>query len=161
MYDLAEHPQLSTPPTATPPPSAFDDDIGGNVRLERRPLRVVLAEDDDDMRSLIACSLRRDGLAVTEVSTGSALLELVAGHLLKGGRTPFELIISDVRMPGNSGLEILAAIRRAGWSTPVILITAFGDEQVHAEAYRLGAIAVFDKPFEVNALRMLTRAVLD
>lgn len=150
--------------TSTPVPSTHDtqpDPDPPRVALGRRPVRVVLAEDDDDMRSLIACTLRRDGLAVTEVSTGSEMLDLVGRSLAKSARrAPFDLVISDVRMPGRTGLEVLEALRRTGWSTPVILITAFGSDTVHSEAYRLGAIAVFDKPFDVNALRLLARAVV-
>jgi DNA-binding NtrC family response regulator len=63
------------------------------------------------------------------------------------------LIISDVRMPGVSGLDVLATLRREDWSTPVILMTAFGDLETRAEARRLGAKALFDKPFDVDDLR--------
>ena len=131
--------------------------------IERRPIRAAVAEDDEDIRSLIACALRHDGIAVTEAASGSALIELVAKRVLKKRRlrAPFDLIVSDVRMPGPDGLEILGALRHAGWWTPVILITAFADEHVHAEAYRLGAVAVFDKPFELDALRLLARAIVD
>ena len=53
-----------------------------------------------------------------------------------------------------TGLDVVAGLRRAEWITPVIIITAFGDEATHAEAQRLGAAAVFDKPFDVNDLRI-------
>ena len=56
-------------------------------------------------------------------------------------------------MPGLTGLDVLAILRCANWATPVILITAFGDEATHAEGRELGAVAVFDKPFNVDALR--------
>ena len=56
-------------------------------------------------------------------------------------------------MPGHSGLEMLAALRREGWTTPVVLITAFGDRWVHDQARQLGAAAVLDKPFDIDALR--------
>jgi DNA-binding response OmpR family regulator len=66
---------------------------------------------------------------------------------------PPDAIIMDVRMPGYSGIHILAALRAAQWSTPVILITAFGDARVHEEGARLGAAVVFDKPFDIDDLR--------
>lgn len=59
-------------------------------------------------------------------------------------------------MPGKSGLEVLAGLRQSDWSTPVILITAFGDEWTHAEAQRLGATSI-DKPFDLHDLRLLAR----
>lgn len=114
------------------------------------------------MRSLIASVLRRDGMAVTELRDGSDLLELMATELVKGShRAPFDLVVSDIRMPGYSGLAALSALRHAGFWMPVILITAFGDERTHAEAFKLGAVAVFDKPFEIDALRLLARAILE
>jgi DNA-binding NtrC family response regulator len=66
---------------------------------------------------------------------------------------PMDLVISDERMPGMAGLEVLDALRRAGWPTPFILITGFGDQATHASARRLGASAVFDKPFDLDDLR--------
>jgi DNA-binding NtrC family response regulator len=56
-------------------------------------------------------------------------------------------------MPAFSGLEVLADLRSKNTTLPVILITAFGDRQTHAEALALGAYAVFDKPFDVDDLR--------
>ena len=69
------------------------------------------------------------------------------------GQSIFDIVISDVRMPGLTGLDVLAILRCANWATPVILITAFGDEATHAEGRELGAVAVFDKPFNVEQLR--------
>ncbi len=56
-------------------------------------------------------------------------------------------------MPGFTGLQILHGIRRSDWSTPVILITGYGTEEVQKEARRLGALAFFNKPFDVDDLR--------
>jgi len=56
-------------------------------------------------------------------------------------------------MPGLTGLDVLAILRCANRTTPVILITAFGDEATHAEGRELGAVAVLDKPFNVQELR--------
>ena len=68
-----------------------------------------------------------------------------------------DLVITDVRMPGPSGVEMLEWLRGVVWSIPVIVITAFGDPVLHAEARRLGALAVLDKPFDVNELLALVR----
>ena len=61
-------------------------------------------------------------------------------------------MISDIKMPGLSGLDLLDTLRRSDWAMPVILITAFGDRETHDEAIRLGAVRVFDKPFELDDL---------
>jgi DNA-binding response OmpR family regulator len=118
------------------------------------PVHVLIAEDDADMRKLLAERLRREGFEVLEARDGRELVELIAAQVLggSGDRPPIDLVISDVRMPGMSGLDALASLRRHDWGTPFIVITAFGDADTHAEARRLGAAAVFDKPFDVDDL---------
>jgi DNA-binding response OmpR family regulator len=115
--------------------------------------RVLLAEDDAAMRTMVADALRRDGHLVRELRSGGELLSELASELLHERSLEMaDLIVSDVRMPGVTGLEVLAGLRHAHWATPFILITAFGDAATHAEAHRLGA-AVFDKPFDLADLR--------
>lgn len=117
------------------------------------PPSILVAEDDPDMRSLIASCLEQDGCEVLKVADGQellALLEALRDDRLDFG--PVDLVISDVRMPGCTGLQALEALRRIDSATPVVLITAFGGPEVHAEAHRLGAI-LFDKPFDLDDLR--------
>jgi CheY-like chemotaxis protein len=119
-----------------------------------RPRRILVAEDDAEMRQLLASVLRRDGYQVIEARDGLELLNFIGSMLLwSRDAIDLDLVISDVRMPGRSGLDILAGLRRADWATPFILITAFGGQELHNEAHRLGAAAVFDKPFELDKLR--------
>ncbi|WP_437753824.1 response regulator [Sorangium sp. So ce1389] len=125
-----------------------------------RPFRVLLAEDDRELRRLLATALRRDGYEVLEARDGNHLLELMGESLVSSGGTPPDLVVSDVRMPGRSGMELLAGLRREDWSTPVVLITAFGDPETHAEAYRLGADAVLDKPLDVDDLRIVVQTLI-
>ncbi len=123
-------------------------------RRETATVRVFLAEDDAEMRRLIASALRRDGHFVLEAHDGAGLL-LELGHAYWGDLpdvTP-TVVISDLRMPGRDGLAILRGLRRFAWCPPFILITGFGDDSIHQEAARLGAGAVFDKPFDIDKLR--------
>jgi FixJ family two-component response regulator len=62
-------------------------------------------------------------------------------------------VLSDIRMPGFSALEVMIGLRRALFRTPIVLITAFGDPKTHERAKRLGAALVIDKPFDVDELR--------
>jgi DNA-binding response OmpR family regulator len=71
----------------------------------------------------------------------------------------FDLIVSDLRMPVCSGLDIVKGLREAHWNTPVILMTAFGDDETRARADKLGAL-LFDKPFQMNVLRLVVRNLL-
>jgi DNA-binding response OmpR family regulator len=125
--------------------------------VARQSPRLLLAEDDLQMRQLVAEALRKDGYDVVEAVDGMHVLDQVSSWLLD--QTPkgpvINLIISDIRMPGLSGLSLVAGLRQAGWTTPIILMTAFGDSETHAAAKRLGATAVFDKPFDVDDLRTL------
>jgi len=123
--------------------------------IERRSgaFRVLLAEDDAEMRSVVADALRGDGYEVVEAVDGGRLLVDIAARLKGGdGANSVDLIVSDIRMPICTGLQIVAALRDAHWRTPVILMTAFGDEAVRRHADSLDAV-LFDKPFEVDDLR--------
>ena len=123
--------------------------------------RVLLAEDDAALRPLIASALRGDGYEVLEARDGLELLANVESTLAEWGPRPEGvLIISDVQMPGLGGLDVLAILRCAFWAAPVILITAFGDEETHAEAHELGAAAVFDKPFDLDELRSVAHEAM-
>ncbi len=127
-----------------------------NGPADHRP-RVLLAEDDAAMRALLAATLRRSGFAVIEAGSGYETLELLAHGLISEPPLWFDLIISDVRMPGYDGLNILASLRQMPTYTPVILITAFGSAAAHALAVRLGAFAMLDKPFELDDLMTVAR----
>lgn len=123
-------------------------------------MTIILAEDDREMRVLVAEALRRDGYRVLEVPDGARLVERISSRLLSEfPRDPVDLVISDVRMPGCTGLEFLSALRDADRETPVILMTAFGDAVTRAEAEALGAL-LFDKPFDIDDLRTAVLHVL-
>ena len=131
-----------------------------DFQVERRAPRILLAEDDLQMRRLLAISLRMDGYQVTEAASGMDVLIRIGPSLYSGMEFEFDLIISDIRMPVVDGLEILAGLRRCEGAPPVILITAFGDPQTHADAERFGAVELLDKPFEMNELCAVLRRVL-
>lgn len=111
------------------------------------------------MRTLISMQLRRDGYDLTEVESGFALFAAIT-HV-RANLTPMpSMIVSDVRMPGLSGLSILRVVRDYGWRIPVVLITAFGSEETLNEAASLEASIVLHKPFELDDLRAAIRCVL-
>lgn len=124
---------------------------------ERGSSRILLAEDDREMRALVERALRAAGYDVTACRDGSELLL----EMESDGSPGFDLIVSDVRMPGMTGIEILEDLSGDGAGPPIILITAFGDPELHARARRLGAAAVLDKPFELRSLLARVREILD
>jgi DNA-binding response OmpR family regulator len=118
------------------------------IRL--RP-RLLVADDDDSLRALLALALGRAGYRVSQAADGMEAIDRLAGS---GARTPcrFAAIIADIRMPGLSGLDVLTVLRCACVETPVILMSAFVDADVRAEARALGAAGVFPKPLNLDAL---------
>lgn len=116
-------------------------------------MRVLLAEDDAAFRALVTQALERDGHVVRTVADGAELLRALATHLVGPAQQRFDVVITDVRMPGRSGLEVMSGLRRTDQQTRFVLITAFGDADVHARARELGATAVLDKPFDLDDLR--------
>ncbi len=132
-----------------------DDDEAKHL-VPVRPGRVLLAEDDLELRSLIAMVLRRNGFQVEMATDGSEALERLASTVLgrASGRSP-DLLITDYRMPKFDGLDVIEALRLVGVRTPIILITAFGDAATHARAEALGVTAVLDKPFDLQDLLSL------
>ncbi len=124
----------------------------GSTDSRSRSPRILLAEDDDALRELLALSLRASGHLVVECRSGMDVVQRVSDFVLSHEPIEFDLVISDIRMPGVTGLEALECMRGfEGWP-PTILITAFGNQATHEEARRLGAAAMFDKPFEIDDL---------
>lgn len=125
--------------------------------------RLLLAEDDFELRELLACVLRADGHDVVEARDGNELWSLLSGEneaSTGAAQPPFALVVSDVRMPGLTAFDVLSKLQRSLTDTPVILITAFGDQTTHMRALRLGASRVFDKPFDCDDLRAAVHETL-
>ena len=122
---------------------------------------ILLAEDDKEMRSLLALMLRKEGYQVCECIDGLSLLDMLSSFFLPDEEHEnFDLIISDIRMPGVTGMEILLGANEIDDFPPIILITAFGDKETHMQAERLGAVALFDKPFDIDEMLEKVRTIL-
>jgi CheY-like chemotaxis protein len=113
-------------------------------------LRILLAEDNDTMRRLLAFVLRTDGHEIVEARSGAELLEALADATTDDGRLGFDAIVSEQSLPGLHGLTALAGVRARGYETPFVLITA--DPDVQAEARRLRGV-ILDQPFNAQAIR--------
>jgi two-component system, response regulator, stage 0 sporulation protein F len=129
----------------------YTDDTADRTRA-RAPSRVLLADDDPDLRMLLSAALTKDGYQVIEALDGVDLLDKLQDALSIPISMP-DVIVMDVIMPGYSGLGVLTALRRANWFTPVIVISAINDASIRQRAKDLGATAFFKKPFDVDDLR--------
>ncbi len=143
------------PMTSYAPEPPIDADDADDPAVALFDPVVLLAEDDPNMRRLMARALRRDGYHVVELDSGASL-DAEARRLEALGSVP-SLIVSDIRMPGMSGLEVLRRVRALGWEIPIVLVTAFGDEETLNDAARDGATVVFSKPFDLDDLRLACR----
>ena len=122
-------------------------------------VRVLVAEDDADMRALVAVTLRNEGYDVDEaVDGGDALMSITASRIR--GRDDYDLVLSDVRMPVMTGVEFATRLKRMNYGTPVLLMSAFGDATLHETAKKLG-LGMLAKPFDLDELRTAVTNVLD
>lgn len=130
-----------------------------NVTLPGLPgARILVADDDEAMRSLVSSELASEGFMVSEAVSGTDLL-LSLDTANEDAASGVDLIVLDFRMPGMSGLEVLRLLRAAHWGTPAILMTAFADPKVIAEAGRLG-VPVLSKPFPLETLTRVAISLL-
>jgi two-component system, OmpR family, response regulator len=111
---------------------------------------IVIADDDDDWRTLMVSALQAAGFAVEEAADGLALMSL-CGRLLAAADRPL-LVVSDVEMPGMSGLEVLGRIRNTGSHVHALLVTGATSPSVLAEAAASGATRVLHKPVKLREL---------
>ena len=126
----------------------------------RRHPRILLGEDDQQMRLLLAEVLTRKGYQVTLCTNGWELLSQLSSIILGGqGHGDIDAVVSDIRMPGITGLEVLESGADRRRFPPMILITAFGDADTHARGLASGAAAILDKPFDIDALLRELQAV--
>jgi DNA-binding response OmpR family regulator len=119
---------------------------------EALPLALV-AEDDPDLCETLELLLSSSGYRVASVDDGADLLAYLeaARRHPEWVRWP-DVVITDIRMPRASGIQVLEWLREADWSTPVILISGFATDETADEAGRLGA-ALLRKPFSLRDLR--------
>ena len=124
-------------------------------------VRILLAEDDDELRWGLADFLEAEGYEVVMVPDGDAALSLLGRTLVVAHqeRLP-DLIVTDLRMPGVTGLQLLAGVQSRGWNIPVVLISAFGDRDTRERAVALGARALLDKPIEPLELQKAIKGAL-
>ena len=122
--------------------------------VRRSRARVLLVDDDEEMRTLVADLLLSEGFGVWEAASGSDLVRVIQSCTIE--RWPIDVIVVDHRMPGLTGLEALRRLRAQQRSTPAVLMTAFPEDEVERQAAALGAV-MLPKPFSIARLM---RAIL-
>jgi two-component system, NtrC family, response regulator PilR len=121
---------------------------------DRRPSRILVVDDERSMRELLAIVLRREGYEVLLAENGRAAIDLLE-------REPVDLLISDIKMPDLSGVDVLRAAKKIDQDILGIMITAFASTETAVEAMRLGACDYLSKPFDVDLLKMKVREKIE
>ncbi len=118
------------------------------------PIRILVADDDDSLRWVLQTQLEEMGYTVSAVSDGiEALAEIE--------REPPSLVLSDLKMPRLSGMELLKRIQTRHAEIPVVIMTAYGTIQSAVEAMRMGAYDYLTKPIDYEELRIVVTRVLE
>jgi DNA-binding response OmpR family regulator len=115
--------------------------------------RLLIVEDDPTLRQALTFNLTREGYEVTSAADGEAALEAARSDRL-------DLVLLDVMLPGMSGVEVLRVLRREGINTPVIILSAKGDEIDRVVGLKVGADDYVAKPFSRPELLARIEAVL-
>ena len=116
--------------------------------------RVLIVDDEKGMRDFLSIMLKKEGYAVVASESADKASELV-------GKGEFDLVISDIAMPGKSGIEILKQTKAANPDTPVIMITAYASTESAIEALKLGAYDYIIKPFDVEEMKTVVRNAIE
>ncbi len=127
------------------------------------PSIILLAEEDSEIRAIVAHALRSDGHEVIEATSTIELLDYLAaiiffGSLLEGAIP--DLILSDVQLPGEGCLDLLSGLYQSPTPIPYVLMTALADEDLRANAIQRGASLVLDKPLDCAHLRAAVRQIV-
>ena len=116
--------------------------------MKSEPCRILLVEDDREMLELVREHLESEGHAVTPVARGAEAIARLKAE-------PFDIVLTDLRLPDVDGMEVLQASRETQRDVPVILITAFGTIETAIQAIRQGAYDFVTKPFALDEISLL------
>lgn len=124
------------------------------MEMENKKDKIVVIEDEKNLREILKMLLEEEGYEVYCARDGNEGLELLS-------RDIFDLIITDIKMPGVDGFTVLRKAQDISPGTPVIMITAFGTTESAIEAMKLGAYDYVHKPFKIDEIRLVVRKALE
>jgi DNA-binding NtrC family response regulator len=115
---------------------------------------ILIIEDEAKMRRLLEINLGEDGFKTVSAADAEAGLQLLASE-------PVDLVLTDLKLPGMSGLELLQAVKQQNATLPVVVMTAFGSVETAVDAMKAGATDYVLKPFSLAEMRMVVHKELD
>jgi two-component system response regulator (stage 0 sporulation protein F) len=115
---------------------------------------ILIVDDEEGLREGLGKLLESEGYAVLSAENGEQALEILQ-------RSRIDLVLTDMRMPGMDGIELLKKIRERHGDLGVIILTGYGQIESYIEAMNFGAIEYVSKPFKVNELKFIVNKVLN
>jgi len=117
-------------------------------------VKILLVEDKDSLRQMLSTAIRKAGFQVEEAADGNIAVDKIR-------KQPYSLVISDLRLPTLSGVEILKIQKEIDSNVPVLLMTAYGTIEEAVEAMKLGAFDFLPKPVDIAHLLLLINRALE
>jgi len=114
--------------------------------------RILIIEDEDKLRRVMELQLKTAGFDVDQAGSAEAGIRLADNA---------DLIITDLRLPGMDGLQLLSSLRERGMQTPIVVMTAFGSIETAVEAMKAGAVDFLPKPFSLDHLMAVVGKALE
>ena len=115
---------------------------------------ILIVDDEEGLREGLSKLLEDEGYAVECAEDGEKALEIVRS-------THIDLMLTDMRMPGMSGIDLLKQVRKIREEIGVIILTGYGEIESYIEAMNFGAMEYVSKPFKVNELKFIVSKILD
>ncbi|MBD3306757.1 response regulator [candidate division KSB3 bacterium] len=116
---------------------------------------ILVVDDEESSRESVERMLREEHYTVLCAENGEQALQLLHQH------PHVDLILTDMRMPGMSGLDLLKKVRTIHENIRVIIVTGFGEIESYIEAMSSGAVEYVSKPFKMNELKLIVKKVLN
>lgn len=126
-----------------------------------QPPRVLLAEDDLELLELLTTRLTEHGYEILPCRTGLALVAELERAVRRRGHSRVDLIVTDIWLPGVTGLSVMKGLDALGRPCPAIVMSAFLDEETRCAARTLHPSALVEKPFDVQVLDSLIDGVIE
>lgn len=112
--------------------------------------KILVAEDEEQIRTAMKMILRSEGYSVDLASNGKEALQMIQESIDSG--EPYDLLITDVQMPEMTGIELITALKQINTSIETLVMTGFGDKKMVVTLMRLGCSGYIDKPFQADDL---------
>jgi two-component system, response regulator, stage 0 sporulation protein F len=116
-------------------------------------MKILVVDDEEGARELFNTILTDEGYEVTLAVNGE-------DGLTRFKTVPFDLVVTDIKMPGMDGLQLLQEIRKTGSKADVIMVTAYGEVESYLKAMSLGAAEYINKPIRIKELKRIVHKVL-